>query len=421
MFTRRSRLKSAINHKITDRIPIDMGGTPQTSISITAYKKLIDTLGFNKKYPKLYDFAAQFALPEIEVMDYFQTDVIEMAHGFLNSINDWKEFIIPHNGIKCLIPRYLDNLYYIKIILEDDGTILVKHKDGTTLGKMPKSSVYIDPIFFPYSDLEKLPKYFDKVALNKYLWSLPAVGSHLNLLNDRQYRIFTNSIKKLFENQDRAIVYFFGGSLFSLGVELRKNVNFYCDVFTNKKGVKRIVNKLVDDYLKILEKVIMDIGDYIEAVHFLDDFAFQDGLIIPPELYREIFKPGHKKMWEFIHNNSNCKILFHSCGSIFKLIPDLIDAGIDILTPIQTSAKDMEPKKLKREFGKDLVFWGGGCDTDILAFGTIKEVEEDVKKKIDILGKNGGFVFAPILLITAEVPPENIIAMYDTAYKFGFY
>ena len=419
--TARERVKLALDHKEPDRVPIDFGGTRQTSIHIFAYNELRKQINLSRGLPKLFDFVDQLALPEIEIMDYLQTDVINIAHSFLKSDQDWKEFIIPNGNIKCLIPKYLDKLSDFVIAIDKDLTVLVKYKDGTILGKMPKSSSYVDPTYWPYGNMQKLPGVFKDEDRKKILWEVPIVDSHLDLLNRKVYKSMADDIRNLYENQDRAIIYFIGGSLFSAPASYRKEDNFYCDLYLDKKGVMRVVNKLLDDYLKDIERVLKSVGEYIEAVHFFDDFGSQRSLIIPPEKYREIFKPGHKKMWDYIHENSNCKVLYHSCGSIYHIIPDLIDAGMDILNPVQISATNMEPEKLKKEFGKYISFWGGGCDSKILAFGSLKEIKEEVKKNIDIFNKGGGFVFAPILTITPEVPPKNIIAMYESAFEFGFY
>jgi uroporphyrinogen decarboxylase len=171
-----------------------------------------------------------------------------------------------------------------------------------------------------------------------------------------------------------------------------------------------------------LEKIISGVGKYIDFLQFGDDLGGQNGAFMSPGIYREVFKPRHKKMWDFVHENSECKVFLHSCGSIYELLPDLIDAGLDIINPVQTTTRNMEPEKLKREFGKDLVFWGGCCNTrDILAKGTPEEVRNDVKERISILGENGGLVFNQIHNILADVPPENIIAMLEAAYEYGKY
>jgi uroporphyrinogen decarboxylase len=139
-------------------------------------------------------------------------------------------------------------------------------------------------------------------------------------------------------------------------------------------------------------------------------------------IFKEIFKPRYKKMWDFVHERSDCKVFLHSCGSVYELLPHLIDAGLDVLNPVQTTTANMEPEKLKREFGKYITFWGGGCNTrDVLPVKTAEEVKEDVKRRIDVFASGGGFVFNQIHNILADVPPENIIAMFEAAYKYGEY
>jgi uroporphyrinogen decarboxylase len=174
-------------------------------------------------------------------------------------------------------------------------------------------------------------------------------------------------------------------------------------------------------YMDYIDKVIDKIGDYVEVLVFGDDLGHQGGPLISPEVYRELFKPAHKKMWEHVHSRSSCKVFIHSCGSLYELIPDMIDAGLDILNPVQTNAANMEPERLKREFGKDLIFWGGGCEPRTLALKGPEDVRKEVKQRIDIFGKDGGFVFASLHNITAEVPAENIIAMFEAANEYGGY
>jgi uroporphyrinogen decarboxylase len=141
-----------------------------------------------------------------------------------------------------------------------------------------------------------------------------------------------------------------------------------------------------------------------------------------PSVIREVFVPRYRRLWDYVHAHSDCKVFMHSCGSIYQILPDLIAAGLDIINPVQTSAADMDPVRLKREFGKDLTFWGGGCDTQgVLKDGTPQQVRDDVRRRIEIFARDGGFVFNQIHNILPEVPPENVIAMYDAAYEFGKY
>jgi len=208
--------------------------------------------------------------------------------------------------------------------------------------------------------------------------------------------------------------------MFETGTFLRGLANFMIDMYTDKKRTAYLLDALVEDNLVKLEKIIEGVGDYVELLQFGDDLGGQDGPFMSPDIYKEIFQPRHKKMWDFVHDNSDCKVFLHSCGSIYKLLPGLIDAGLDVLNPVQTTSRDMELERLKSEFGKDIIFWGGGCNTrDVLAGATPKQVKEDVKKRISILGRDGGMVFNQIHNILADVPPENVIAMFEAAEEYG--
>jgi uroporphyrinogen decarboxylase len=213
-----------------------------------------------------------------------------------------------------------------------------------------------------------------------------------------------------------------GHSLFEVGSFLRKIDNFLVDIYTDRQSANRLLDKLVDKYMLILERILNGVKEYVDIIQFGDDLGIQRGPWMDPDVIKEVFIPRYKKMWDYVHAQSDCKIFFHSCGSVYKVIPLLIDAGLDILNPVQTNTANMEPERLKQEFGKDLTFWGGGCDTHhILPHGTPEEVREDVKRRIEIFAKDGGFVFNQIHNVLADVPPKNIIAMYDAAYEYGWY
>jgi uroporphyrinogen decarboxylase len=157
-------------------------------------------------------------------------------------------------------------------------------------------------------------------------------------------------------------------------------------------------------------------------VRVSDDLGTEHGPIISPYLYRELIKPRQKKLYQFIKNNTGAKLLLHSCGSVYQLIPDFIEIGVDALNPIQVSARDMDTRKLKGEFGDKLTFWGGGCDTQkVLPLGTLEDVKQEVKKRIRDLAPGGGFIFTPVHNIQYDVSPEKICALYDTAFETGWY
>jgi uroporphyrinogen-III decarboxylase len=156
------------------------------------------------------------------------------------------------------------------------------------------------------------------------------------------------------------------------------------------------------------------VGDNADAIFITGaDFGTQRGLFISPEVYRKLFKPFHRQLNDFVHKHTKWKTFIHSCGAIVELIPDLIEAGFDAFNPVQTSAEGMDPVKLKKEFGKQITFWGGGVDTQkTLPFGTADEVYRQVRERIDILGEGGGFVFASIHNVQANTPTENLLAMF---------
>jgi uroporphyrinogen decarboxylase len=190
----------------------------------------------------------------------------------------------------------------------------------------------------------------------------------------------------------------------------------------NKSFIEYFLSKLEEKYLEEIERYLNRVGKYIDIIVLGDDYGTQEDLQISIEMFRQLFKPHLKALCDFIEERSDVYIFLHSCGAVSKLIPDLIDAGIQILNPVQTSAKGMSPELLKKKFGKDIVFWGGGCDTQrILPFGTLEEVENDVKKRINIFAPEGGFVFAAIHNIQKEVSPEKVLRLFDTVRDYGKY
>ena len=411
----RQRIREVLNGKLPDRIPIDLGAAPCTGIATIAYNNLRKKLGMTKGLARMYDFRQQMAYPEEEVLQFFHIDTIDAGQGFLKSDENWKEWTL-NDGSKCLI------LDYLNIETDKDSNVLLKDENGFDLGKKPKNSLYVDQSYWVYRGMEKIPETFDEKDLRKNMWTIPGPPWHLNIYDDHDFEIFISGIRDLYNNMDYSIMLSVGCNLFEMGQWLRGMDIFLMDMCLDHRGVNRLFEHLVARYLKLLERVISGVGKYVDVLMVADDLGMQNGPFISPEVFKKTLIPHYKIMYQYIHENSDCKIFLHSCGSMFELIPDLIDIGLDILNPVQTTTRNMEPEKLKKEFGKDLVFWGGGSNTrDILPTGTLKEIREDVKRRIDILGKDGGFVFNPIHNIMANVPPENAIAMLEAAYEYGKY
>ena len=413
--TSRERVRMALNHNEADRVPIDLGGTCVTTMITTAYNKLREQIGIQNGFARMHNFAEQLGYPEREFMKRFPfLDVVAAGTNFMKSDEDWKEFPLS-DGSKCLIPKFIN-------LEEEENRFLLKDDNDLVLAIKPKDSLYVRQTYWPWKGLTQIPDDYDIGIIYKNMWATPLPPLHLNVFNEYQYQLFIKNIKELHETTDYAISLLVGCGLFEPAIFIRGLVNLLCDLVNDKKRVKNLFDLYLENHLRFLDRVLQGVGEHVDILIFSDDMGHNDGPWVSPDTFNEIFKPRYQRMYDFVHENSNCKIFLHSCGSIMEIIPGLIDAGLDILNPVQTNARNMDPVKLKKEYGKYLTFWGGGVDTrHVLPAKTPEEVKEDVKKRIEILGKDGGFVFAAIHNIQSDCPPENIIAMLEAAYEFGFY
>jgi uroporphyrinogen decarboxylase len=224
---------------------------------------------------------------------------------------------------------------------------------------------------------------------------------------------------------DRAIIGLFGGNLLEAGQFIYRNDNYFMILAAEPARAEAFMDAAVEMYLRNLERFLGAVGDSIDIIVFGDDLGMQTGPQISPEMYRRLFKPRHKLLWETAKklapagrggdpSRPPVRVLLHCCGSVRALLPDLIEAGIDAMNPVQISTEGMEAKGLKSDFGRDLVFWGGGCDTQtVLRSGTPAEVSAHVKGQVKDLAPGGGFVFQQVHNILAGVPPKNMVAMFD--------
>jgi uroporphyrinogen decarboxylase len=412
----RERVNITLNHEIPDRLPIDFGSTRTTGITTIAYSKLINKLNIKAGLPRMYDMVQQLAYPQKEVLKRFDVDFIDAGQAFYESEVYWREFIL-NDGTHCLIPAWLN------VFRDKNGDVVVQDDDGTILGKMPSSSYYVDQCYWVYGNMGKIPTKIDLKDFEKDVWAYTSPPpNNLNLFDLKQAFLFKNSIDNLYKNTKYAIVLRFGGNLVESGFTTRGMENYLCDLYLDESGVNRFLDILMEDYLRKLDRILELVGDKISVIMFADDMGSESQPFFPAEIYKKYFFKRHKKMWDMAHEKSKCKVFLHSCGSIKELIPYLIDAGLDILNPIQISAKDMEPESLKREYGKHLIFWGGCCDTrKILPKANSETLLEHVKNNIRILGKDGGLVFNQVHNIQPEVPPSSIIALFEAASMYGRY
>jgi uroporphyrinogen decarboxylase len=212
--------------------------------------------------------------------------------------------------------------------------------------------------------------------------------------------------------------------IFEIALWMRGFENFYCDMVANREFAEALLDIICEIKMKYWARALELVGANVMIISEADDLASQGACLISPQMYRQVLKPYHTKLFSYIKKQARVpvKIFYHSCGAVLPLLPDLIEAGIDILNPVQVSATGMDSKELKRRFGRDLTFYGGGVDTQkVLPRGTPAQVREEVRRRIEDLAPGGGFVFNTVHNIQADVPPENIMAMWETLQEFGIY
>lgn len=402
----RERILTTLQHKEPDRVPVDLGSTVVTGISAIAYNKLKGYLGINNGSTRIYDLAQQLAQPEIMVLDIIDADVLPVIpkRGLKVSPSEkWKESKLP-DGSPCEVPEWFN-----PEILPDGSQILRDETERINL-KMPKDGYYFDKVLYPLEDVTSIGE------LEKRLDNIQYGPFDEKILDDLH-----NQAKYLYENTNYALILNGAGGTYEWAQNLRGWSNFMMDLAANQEFACVLLDKIVEANIKRLEKILPVVEGYVPIVQITDDIGMQNGPQLSPELYRKIVKERQRKLYQYI-KGYGMYLFLHSCGSVYEFIPDFIEIGVDILNPVQLSARGMDTKKLKREFGKDITFWGGGCDTQhILPFGTPQQVKDEVKKRIEDLAPNGGFVFTPVHNIQADVPPENIMAMYKTVKEFGRY
>jgi uroporphyrinogen decarboxylase len=285
---------------------------------------------------------------------------------------------------------------------------------------MPAGGAFFDQSCFPY--LDGYPPDFRNLgdAMGKILWAT-LVHSPWDHANDPGFwDTLRAKALELRRASDRALMIVIGCNLFEWGAFLRRMDNFLMDLAAEPAQVEKLLDALMEKHLAGLAKTCAAVGDVADIIRFGDDLGANGGPFMSPKTYRALFKPRHTILCDYVHKHTRMKTFLHSCGSIHALLPDLIQAGFDVINPVQTNCRDMEPERLKREFGRDICFWGGGCDTKtILPKGTPAEVKEHVKRRCEIFMPGGGFVFNTVHNILPEVPPENIVAMFEGIAEFN--
>jgi len=377
----RERILIALNHREPDRVPIDLGGMLASSIHKDAHQELKKYFGLEGGEVEIVNQLEQIVRPDPRIRERFGID----TYGFFPNLPEAWDYRLNPN----------DNTYY------DEWGIKYKmaHREGGYFNEIiehPLQGISLE-------------------ALKRYPFPDPK--------DPRRFKGLKDKIENVFNSPSSLALLMTGcftGGISQHCAFLTGFEDHYVNMIANERFMQGLIDRVLQFHLDFWNVAMKEFGNFIQVVVLADDLGTQTGPQISLDLYRKYFKPAHKALVSTIKKLVDVKILLHSDGSIYQFIPDFIDIGIDALNPVQVSAKDMEPKKLKREFGRDITFWGGGCDTQtILPYRTPEEVEKEVAKRIEELSPGGGFVFASVHNITPEVPIQNIVALLEAALKYG--
>lgn len=410
----RERVLAAIAHKQPDQVPVDLGSTPSSGISAIAYSNLLKAIGRTDLPVQIYDVVQQLAQPDMSIIDRFGVDVLDIGRAFNTEEKDWHETILA-NGEKAFYPIHFNP------VKQADGSYHCYDEDGKRLlALMPQGATFFDQSYFPY--INGFPENYDTLdeEMGRVLWSRYVHSPWDHTQDPDFWKTLREKTLQLRASTDKALMIVCGCNLFEWGTFLRRMDNFLMDLLCEPDQVARMLDQLLERHLATLAKVCDSVGDIVDIIRFGDDLGMTSGPFMDVDTYRSLFKPRHKQLCDYVKTHSQMHTFIHSCGSISSLMPDLIEAGIEIFNPVQTNARQMEPEFLKKEFGQDCTFWGGGVETvGTLNNGTPEQVREQVLERLEIMSAGGGFVFNTVHNILPDVPPQNILAMFDAVKEFN--
>ena len=413
--TSRERVLAAIAHREPDRVPIDQGSMRSTGLMAIAYNRLKRHLGAEVEPAFMYDLVQQLARPEQWFLDRFRIDAIDIG-GPLSEGDPRRLWTLP-DGSCCTVPAWYQPRRTA------DGALEVPGAGGATIARMPAGALYMEQALWPLSGPDALDAFEpleEKMALVNWA-AIPAAG-YDQPLTDERLAFIAATARRVYETTDYAVSMSIGCSLYEWCQFLFGMENTYCYIGAEKKKLGRFLDRLTEIHMENLRRLLPAVRGFVQILVVGDDLGMQTGPQFSRPAYREVFLPRHKRLYRYAKELSGAHIFMHNCGGVYPLIPDLIEAGVEVLNPVQTGARHMEPERLKREFGRDLTFWGGGCDTQqLLANGTPEQIRDDVRRRLEIFMPGGGYVWNQVHNVLADVPPENVVAMLDAAYEFGRY
>jgi len=379
----RTRVRQALEHREPDRVPLDLGGSRMTGIHLHAYRRLRAALGLPAIEARVGDLTQQLAEVDDDVLDAIGADVRGIGPGSPSTY---------------------------RRVMGDDGVHLTFTDEWGVGRRMPKDGgLYYDTSSPP------LAGEVDEEAIDAFAWPDPA--------DPQRYAGLAERARRYAEEERRAVLV---GSIcggVSEGLfKLRGFEDGYLDLAAEPARARKVMERVLEVKLAYWERVLPMLDGLVDVVAEADDLGGQDRTLFSPRTYRELVKPLHAELFGFIRARTDAKLFLHSCGAIRELIPDLIEVGVEVLNPVQVSATGMDSAELKREYGRDLVFWGGGVDSQrVLGPGTADDVRRDAARRIADLKPGGGFVFAAVHNVQPNVPAENLLAMLETLEAHGGY
>jgi uroporphyrinogen decarboxylase len=381
--TSRERLLKALNHEAPDRVPIDLGGN-QTGIHKFAYANLVRHLGIADEV-RIMDAVQQLAQPSEAVLERLNVDTRYVAAG---AASDWKGGIVREER-EGRVWHDLTDEFGVRWSMPDDSPLYM----DITLHPLAGASAG-DIADYPF------PKGDDP--------------GRFAGLRERALAIR--------DETPYAVVSGISGVVYEICWYMRGLEQWFVDLVTDRPFCEALLDQTLKYWMDWFRGFLDEAGDVVDVIMIGDDLAGQHGPLFAPGIYRSLVKPRHKRLVQYIRSRTKAKIWYHTCGACAGYIPDLLDNGIDILNPVQVSAAGMDPRALKEEFGERLVFWGGAIDAQhVLPSASPEVVREEVRRNLEAWKPDGGYVFNNVHNIQADVPPENIVALYEAAYEYGFY
>ncbi|MDH7599880.1 MAG: uroporphyrinogen decarboxylase family protein [Sedimentisphaerales bacterium] len=411
--TPRERLQAVLEHRPADRLCVDLGAGGQTGIGVCALHRLRQAILHDRDYlVKVYEPYQMLGQVDDDLRRALALDVVGIPtrctmFGF--TTDGWKPFTMP-DGTTCLVPGGFN------VTRDNNGDYLMHPQGDLTCppcARMPSDGYFFDSIPRQRPILE------DQLDPNDNL-------EEFEVLSEQDLQYYHEQVTRAYQDSDYGIYLTIGGAAFGdialvpapwlkdpKGI--RDVEEWYISLVKRPWYIKAVFDRQLEIALKNIELLAGRLGNRVQVAFVSGtDFGTQESTFCSLQTFRDLFKPYLKAVCDQIHRLTNWKVFVHSCGAIYPLIPELIEAGVDVLNPVQCSAAGMDPRQLKKEFGKDLVFWGGGVDTQrTLPFGSPEEVYRQVRERIDIFFEDGtGYVFSPIHNILSNVPVENILAMF---------